>query len=143
MLENTIVATNTAATAPDLSGVVSGNNNLIGISSGLSGITNDDAGHNLVGTSSSPLNPLLAPAGNYGGPVPTMALLAGSPAIAAGAATNSITTDERGSTRPATPDIGAFQTQPLAALAVFAPATAIAGVAFPVTITAGTRTATP
>ena len=65
-----------------------------------------------------------------------MALLTGSPAIAAGAAINGVTTDQRGSTRPATPDIGAFQTLPVASLAVSTPATAIAGVAFPVTITA-------
>jgi hypothetical protein len=143
VLEDTIVATNTAATAPDLSGIVSGNNNLIGISSGLPGIKNHDAGHNRVGTSSSPLNPLLAPAANYGGPVPTMALLTGSPAIAAGAAINGITTDERGSSRPATPDIGAFQTEALASYAVSAPAAAIAGVAFPVTITAQDKSGNP
>ncbi|HLJ10944.1 MAG TPA: choice-of-anchor Q domain-containing protein [Planctomycetaceae bacterium] len=59
--------------------------NLIGdgTNSGLANGTN----HNLVGTSASPLDPLLAPLGNNGGPTQTMALLAGSPAIDAGGTT--------------------------------------------------------
>src|ERR1019366_1104536 len=49
---------------------------------------------------------------NYGGPLPTMALLPGSPAIGAGASISGITTDERGFSRPAGAiDIGAFQSQ--------------------------------
>ncbi len=136
VLSNTIVATNTAATAPDISGVVGGNNDLIGISSGMSGVANHDAGHNLVGTVGSPLDPRLGPVGNYGGPAPTAFLQSGSPAIAAGAAVSGILTDQRGSMRPANPDIGAFQTEAVAMFAVSAPAGAIAGVAFPVTVSA-------
>jgi Ca2+-binding RTX toxin-like protein len=135
-LHDTIVATNSAGTAPDVAGRVSGNNNLIGQGAGLSGISNRDIHHNQVGTTTAPLNPLLAPVGSYGGPVPTMALLAGSPALRAGAAVSGITADERGSPRPATPDIGAFQSQAVASFAVRAPANAIAGASFPVTITA-------
>jgi Ca2+-binding RTX toxin-like protein len=135
-LQNSIVATNVASTGPDVSGAATGNNNLIGQSGGLSGISNHDAGHDLVGTSTSPLNPLLSPLGNYGGPVPTLALLSGSPAIRAGAAISGITTDQRGSPRPATPDIGAFQTQFVASFAVSAPTSVIAGASFPVTVTA-------
>ena len=59
--------------------------NLIGdgTSSGLVNGTN----HNLAGTFANPLNPLLAPLGNNGGPTQTMALLAGSLALDAGGTT--------------------------------------------------------
>jgi hypothetical protein len=85
---------------------------LIGVGDG-SGLTNGVNG-NLVGTSAAPLNPLLGPLQNNGGPTKTMALLPGSPAIAAGASVAGITTDQRGASRPAVPDIGAYQTQALA-----------------------------
>lgn len=53
----------------------------------------------------------LGPLQNNGGLVPTMALLPGSPAIAAGGHVLGISTDARGIARPATnPDVGAFQT---------------------------------
>ena len=59
--------------------------------------------------------PLLSAVGNYGGPTQTLALLAGSPAIAAGnaAAANIPATDQRGLPRLTAGklDIGAFQTQ--------------------------------
>ena len=55
-------------------------NNLIGETDGSSGWVGSD----LTGTVAAPLNPLLAPLGNYGGPTQTMALLPGSPAIDAG-----------------------------------------------------------
>jgi hypothetical protein len=63
------------------------------------------------------VDPRLGPLQNNGGPTATMALLQGSPAIGAGAATSQIadlsvpTTDQRGDPRPANSiDIGAFQT---------------------------------
>jgi hypothetical protein len=103
-LGNTIVALNTAASGPDVSVSSSGNitskgNNLIGKTDGSSGWGSSD----LTGTIAHPLNPLLGPLGNDGGPTETMALLSGSPAIDAGA--NSIsgltipTTDQRGALR--------------------------------------------
>ena len=55
-------------------------NNLIGKTDGSSGWVGSD----LTGTIAAPLNPVLAPLGNYGGPTQTMALLPGSPAIDAG-----------------------------------------------------------
>ena len=92
-LTNTIVAGNSNG---DISGSYSGSNNLIGG------------------------NPLLSPLGDYGGPTPTMALLPGSPAIGKGiradypGTTTPITTDQRGLELDSpTPDIGAFQTNPL------------------------------
>src|SRR5262249_23994995 len=81
---NTIVAGNTASTGPDvLGGVNSQGDNLIGETDGSSGWVATD----LTGTSALPLDPLLAPLGNYGGPTQTMALLPGSPAIDAGTGT--------------------------------------------------------
>ncbi len=117
-LVNTIVAGNTATTSGlDVFGTFnSQGNNLIGETDGSSGWVGSD----LTGTVANPLNAMLAPLGNYGGPTQTMALLPGSPAIDAGI--NSIagltipTTDQRGALRgPAglnagsTADIGAYE----------------------------------
>lgn len=55
-------------------------------------------------------DPLLAPLADNGGPTLTMELLAGSPAIGAGA--DCPETDQRGISRDASCDIGAFQTEP-------------------------------
>ena len=59
-------------------------NNLVGDGSGLTGISTGTQG-NQVGTAQAPINALLAPLGDYGGPTPTLALLPGSPAIGGGA----------------------------------------------------------
>ena len=112
-LGNTIVATNTASTGPDVDGTVtSKGHNLIGKTDGSSGWVGSD----LTGTIASPLNPLLAALGNYGGPTQTMALLPGSPAIDAGnnaLIPGGVTTDQRGTGYPrtvnGTVDIGAFE----------------------------------
>lgn len=77
-----------------------------------------------IGTPASPINPLLAPLGNYGGPTQTHALLPGSPAINAGNncvltvngcgasdPTSALTTDQRGIARVGTVDIGAFESR--------------------------------
>ncbi len=107
-LGNTIIATNTALTGPDLYGtVISLGNNLIGNSSGGSGF---------VGTDLVNVNPLLGPLQHNGGPTQTLALLPGSPAIAAGSVARippGITTDQRGSARivKGKVDIGAFQSR--------------------------------
>jgi len=119
-LSNTIVARNAAPIGPDVFGdVISNGNNLIGDGSGRSGfgVPGDQ-----VGTASSPIDPLLAPLGNYGGPTQTMPLLPGSPAIDAGsnalavdASGNPLTTDQRGLPRVVngTVDIGAVEAQPV------------------------------
>lgn len=81
-----------------------------------------DAGHNLSSDSSCAFNaegsrtntdPKLGPLADNGGPTMTMALLPGSPAVDAGAATGAPSTDERGVVRPQGPgvDIGAFEYQ--------------------------------
>src|SRR5271157_3382689 len=108
---NTIVAGNTTdGYGPDVEGpFASQGNNLIGKTDTSSGWVGSD----LTGTIAKPLNPLLAPLGNYGGPTQTMALLPGSPAIDAGVAVAGVTTDQRGIPRPqgSAPDIGAFESR--------------------------------
>ena len=103
-LYNTLVAGNTAgtgtsATASDVSGLlaVASSNNLI--ATGTGGLTNGVNG-NLVGVAKPDIGPLA----DNGGPTETIALLSGSPAIDAGAASFPIangyltapTTDQRG-----------------------------------------------
>jgi fibronectin-binding autotransporter adhesin len=113
-LGNTIVAGNTATIGPDASGSFSSlGNNLIGETDGSSGWVHSDQ----KGSIATPLNPLLGPLANNGGPTQTMALLTGSPAIDAG--DNSlipagVTTDQRGYLRiyHVIVDIGAFEWQP-------------------------------
>jgi hypothetical protein len=90
------------------------NANLIGNNTGTTltatGSTPDSNG-NIIGSGASPINPLLAPLGNHGGPTQTTALLPGSPAIDHGANPASLTTDQRGDPRVVgtAPDIGAFE----------------------------------
>jgi predicted outer membrane repeat protein len=81
--------------------------NLIGDGSGRL----STAKHNLLGSPTRPINPLLAKLGNYGGPTPTMALLPGSPAIDAGSSSYGGSTDQRGKPRVGATDIGAFESQ--------------------------------
>src|SRR5262249_11735870 len=111
-LTNTIVARNVARNGGgDVLGALDKNsaNNLIGDESGMTGI-NDGSQGNQVGTIQAPINPLLAPLGNYGGPTWTMALLPGSPAIGGGKSGSGVpTTDQRGQPRAGHVDIGAFQ----------------------------------
>src|SRR5262249_19352055 len=99
-LENTIVAGNTGPSgASDLGGpgTATGSNNLIGTGS-VSGANNK------LGVT----DPKLGPLAWNGGPTQTMALLAGSPAIGAGAA-GRVTVDQRNFPLDSPPDIGAFQ----------------------------------
>ena len=119
---DTIVAGNAAAIiSPDLFGTVTDDRgyNLIGDADGASGFT---ATGDQVGTATSPIDPLLAPLGDYGGPTQTMALLAGSPAIDTGDNTLvpidpstglPFTTDQRGFARivNGAVDIGAYEDQ--------------------------------
>jgi hypothetical protein len=117
---NTIVAGNTAPTGPDVFGsVTSSGNNLIGNPSGSNGF---GASGDLVGTPTQPVDPLLAPLGDYGGPTATMALGPGSPALDRGSNALAVdpsgaplATDQRGFARVVngTVDIGAFEVQDL------------------------------
>jgi CSLREA domain-containing protein len=117
-LRNTIVAGNIGSQDPDLfstdgsSAVTSNGHNLIGATDGSSGWVPSD----LTGTSAQPLNPLLGPLQDNGGPTQTMALPADSPALDAGddsvlGAPLNLTSDERGFPRKSRNhvDIGAFE----------------------------------
>jgi hypothetical protein len=66
---------------------------------------------NQVGLFNDPINPRLAPLGNYGGPTQTMALLPGSPAIDRGTSTGAPAADQRGLGRVGAVDVGAFESQ--------------------------------
>ncbi len=126
-LKNTILAQNTATSSgPDCStsvsfSVGSAGYNLLGDNSGctFSAATGDQ-----VGTGGSPIDPMLGPLQDNGGPTQTHALQSGSPAIDAGnptgctyAADGPLSTDQRGIARPldgdsngsTTCDIGAYE----------------------------------
>lgn len=129
-LQNSIVAGNTdSGTAPDLlrsagslivAGSLIGDNNGSGLAPAPIGVP--DINGNLIGTHVSPIDPLLGPLANNGGPTQTMALLPGSPTINAGSNALAIdpigvplTNDQRGAgfSRIAGGwvDMGAFELQ--------------------------------
>ncbi len=121
-LVNTIVAGNTATNGPgpDIAGLVaSADHSLVGDGS-TTGLVNGHNG-NLVGSTGHTINPRLGPLQNNGGLTPTLALLAGSPAIDAGddsvlGSPDNLTTDQRGPGFArkvgAHVDIGAFEFVP-------------------------------
>ncbi|HEV7405236.1 MAG TPA: choice-of-anchor Q domain-containing protein, partial [Chthoniobacteraceae bacterium] len=105
-VNNTIIAGNTGtggATADvnDTNGVTITTDgfNLIGDGTGSASFVNGSTGDQ-VGTTANPLDPRLGPLANNGGPTPTHALLAFSPAIDKGKVFGGRTTDQRGLTRP-------------------------------------------
>ncbi|MET0645318.1 MAG: tandem-95 repeat protein [Pyrinomonadaceae bacterium] len=131
-VRNSIIAGNGNGSTPDVTGnftsqghnlvgaATAGNNN--GGSGDQSGFTHGVNG-DLVGTIASPVNALLGPLTNNGGPTQTHALLAGSPALDAGdntlakdANNATLTTDQRGVARFAGAglivDIGAYEFHP-------------------------------
>lgn len=116
-VRNTIIAGNISLGNPDQRDVRGGNgsvnseftdlgNNLIGIVDGSIGF---NASSTLFGTSSSPLDPLLSPLGNYTGDTQTHVPLPGSPAINTGSATGTPGTDQRGLSRGTLVDIGSVE----------------------------------
>jgi hypothetical protein len=114
LLYNTLVAADLAGGNPsDIQGSLNSASSYNIIGDGSGGIST--ANYNLLGSSTSPLNPLLAPLSNNGGPTQTMALLSGSPAIAAGDTANAPAYDQRGAGFPRLVggkiDIGAFEVQ--------------------------------
>jgi hypothetical protein len=115
-LVNTLVAGNTINARTDLTGAdvrgqfISGGHNLIGVADGV----NDPGFHSSgdrTGTAASPLNAVLGPLQNNGGPTRTLLPLAGSPALGAGNSALAPSTDQRGQARPpgGPSDIGAVQ----------------------------------
>jgi hypothetical protein len=122
VLHNTLIARNfhgpTGTTPDDVFGQLDpgGDNNLIGDGTGMTGLSNGVNG-NQVGTASDPIDPLLGPLADNGGPTLTHALLSGSPAIDGGNNTYATDWDQRGPGYPRITDddpvvdIGAFEVQ--------------------------------
>jgi hypothetical protein len=110
VVENTIIAQNSAETGPDANNpagtFTDAGGNLIGISGAGSGNTGFTASTTQTGTLTNPLNPLLGPLQDNGGPtigaagftiaLETEALLPGSRAIGKGILNGAPANDERG-----------------------------------------------
>ncbi|MBU2051224.1 MAG: carboxypeptidase-like regulatory domain-containing protein [Gammaproteobacteria bacterium] len=99
-VQNTIIAQNTASSGgPDGFGAfVSNGFNLIGTNNSITGFTNGTNG-DIVGTNGSPIDPLLNPLADNGGPTQTHELQSTSPAIDKGNSGFGIVTDQRGNVR--------------------------------------------
>jgi hypothetical protein len=116
-LNSTIISGNSAGSGADMNfpGAtnVSGDNNLIGVAN-TGSFTLTGAG-NKTGTAAAPLNAMLGPLANNGGPTKTHALLPGSPALNAGNNALGLAYDQRGTgfarVVGAAADIGAFEDQ--------------------------------
>jgi hypothetical protein len=140
VLHNTLIAGNfngaTGTTRDDVYGALNsgGNYNLIGDGTGMTGIS-DGVNGNQVGSATAPIDPLLGPLQNNGGPTKTMALLAGSPALNAGDPAQLGVADQRGVVRRGGVNIGAYQAS-ASAFIVTAPATVTAGMPFDVIVKA-------
>jgi hypothetical protein len=111
-LVNTIVAGNTGGGSPDVHGAFASlGHNLIGATDGGTGWVPSD----LTGTAANPLDPVLGPLQDNGGPTQTMALLPGSPALDAGDNAYAPQWDQRGPGFPRIVggiiDLGAFEVQ--------------------------------
>ena len=100
LVQNSIVAANFGGNGggPDAQGTfVSDGYNLIGIGDQSSGF--NETGDQ-VGTTAAPINAMLGPVQNNGGPTDTLALLTGSPALDQGISGTGFLTDQRGQARP-------------------------------------------
>jgi hypothetical protein len=110
-----IIAGNTTTSpsgSQDVSGpIATAQSDLIGDGTGSMGLSNGVNG-NIVGSAGSPVNPLLGPLQNNGGPTQTFLPMPGSPALGAGSPALSL--DQRGLPRPnAGPsDIGSVEVTP-------------------------------
>lgn len=127
ILANTIIAGSAASDIVRNGGIITtnggnfiGNNILAGTTFATAGMPN--ANSDFIGTNVSPINPQLAPLGNYGGTTPTRALLQNSLAINNGTncvinnlclpiSSFALATDQRGALRQigSAVDIGAFE----------------------------------
>ena len=111
ILQSTIIAGNTATSAvtagndlsttsisSSVSTFLTGSNNLIGDGqfNGTTFFSPTNNNYDVVGTTANRVDPLLSPLADNGGPTQTMAPLAGSPAINAGANPRSLASDQRG-----------------------------------------------
>jgi hypothetical protein len=128
LLYDTIVAGNSAAGASsDVSGdFTSQGHNLVGNGDGSTGLV-DGSNGDQVGSAAAVLDAHLGPLQDNGGAMPTIALLAGSPAIDAGDNTGALPSDQRGFVRVFnnTIDIGAFEVQSPQVVATISSATLV------------------
>jgi hypothetical protein len=139
VLRNTLIAGNfTASLGPDVFGTVTSlGYNLIGQRDDSFGWVSTDR----TGDFFAPLDPLLEPLQDNGGPTPTHALLADSPAHETGDPTLQNTLDQRGTVRhhdgvnPPV-DIGAFDGAGQRSFRLMAPAEVVAGEPFALTVVA-------
>jgi predicted outer membrane repeat protein len=139
VLRNTLIAGNSSTgVGPDVTGlVVSLGYNLIGNGDDSRGWSHTDH----LGTSANPIDPILGPLHDNGGPTPTQALLFGSPAINGGDPRLFGTVDQRGTVRfhagqnPPV-DVGAFDAGVRHQFQILAPSEVVAGVPFTVTVMA-------
>jgi hypothetical protein len=140
VLHNSLIAGNfrgaTGTTRDEVFGRLDpgGDYNLIGDGTGMTGLSNGVNG-NLVGSAAAPLDPLLGPLQDNGGPTQTHALLAGSPALNAGDPAQLGVADQRGVVRTGGVNIGAYQAS-AAAFVLSAPDTVTAGTPFDVIVKA-------
>jgi hypothetical protein len=105
-VKNSIIAKNHSPTHPDVAGeLISDGYNFIG--NGTGGTITPTTGDQ-IGTFDAPIDPLLGPLADNGGPTQTCALLANSPAINAGDP-DAPAMDQRNYDRQDAPDIGAFE----------------------------------
>ncbi|MBN2023417.1 MAG: tandem-95 repeat protein [Pirellulales bacterium] len=121
LLHNTVVAGNAGGNGAQIFGNVSASSshNVIGTSTGLSGVA-DGVNGNQIGAADAPIDPMLGPLADNGGPTWTHAPLPGSPVIDAGddvlaidAQGASLRVDQRGYLRRFGPvDVGAVEDQP-------------------------------
>jgi hypothetical protein len=138
-VRNSLIAKNTSASVgADVLGYVdSAGYNLVGVADDSSGWTSTDS----LGHSFAPLDPLLGPLQDNGGPTPTHSLLLGSPAIDTGDFRLLNSLDQRGTVRlhngvnPPV-DVGAYDGGVRHALQIQAPAEVVAGEPFTVTVVA-------
>jgi hypothetical protein len=111
LLANTLVARNTSPSGPDLLGDFEARFSLIG--DGTGGRLTDLGGNQVgnVSPNTGPIDPLLGPLANNGGPTSTRALLPGSPAIDAASSGDCPGRDQRGTLRPqgSACDIGSYE----------------------------------
>ena len=123
-IDNSIIAGNTANgmavdLVPDPDSVVTIGDSLIGSNDGnnliAAPVGMPDGNGNLIGTGASPIDPMLGPLADNGGPTKTHALLPGSPALNSGSSTEPF--DQRGAPFSRNDgngvDIGAFESHEL------------------------------
>jgi hypothetical protein len=139
MLHNTLIAGNfngTGATRDDVYGLPDpgGDYNLIGDGTGMTGLSHGVNG-NLVGSASAPIDPLLGPLQDNGGPTLTHALLPGSPALNADNPAQLGVADQRGVVRSGGVNIGAYQAS-ASAFVLTVPGAVGAGTPFDLTVKA-------